>query len=281
MGVRVPPFANIHKTERPMDCSAFCTASSYKIKLLFQSLKSRYNSTLFRDVIHIEAYSEGSDKRIEIFYFPYGAVVCWGVNLAEGSRFLKEATDFQEQPLKEVEVDDFTFSYGEELKIFEDDITLPNDNLMTKLAISHGIAQSVRLGTFENTLSQAFEKTKRIPEDLAKQGKITLSRKEVRKKMGELFIDRSSINLHVDVLDTPEFFWEHPELQPYYTYTANELEVEKRGNTLNQRLDVLKELFEMLSNEVNSQHTIRLEWIIILLILMEVVITILTHYKLI
>jgi uncharacterized Rmd1/YagE family protein len=264
-----------------MDCSAFCTASSYKIKPLFQSLKSRYNSTLFRDVIHIEAYNESSDDPIDVFYFPYGAVVCWGVNVAEGNRFLREAKDFQEQPLKEVEVDDFTYSYGNELKIFEDDITLPNKDIITKLAISHGVAQSVRLGTFENTLSQAFEKTKRIPEDLAKRGKISLSRKEVRKKMGELFIDRSSINLHVDVLDTPEFFWEHPELQPYYTYTANELEVEKRGNTLNQRLDVLKELFEMLSNEVNSQHTIRLEWIIILLIMMEVVITILTHYHLI
>ncbi len=264
-----------------MDCSAFCIASSLKVKPLYQSLKSRYRTTFYRDVVHIEAFKEDTEEPVDVFFFPYGAIICWGADLSEGKRFTLEAKDFLEQPLKDMEVDDFTFSYGEELKIFEDEIILPDVECLTKLAVSHGLAQSVKLGTFENTISQAFEKTKRIPEDLAKKGTISLSRKMVRKKIGELFIDRSSINLYVDVLDTPEFFWDHPELQPYYTCTANELEIEKRGHTLNQRLDVLRELFEMLSNEVNVQHSTRLEWTIVLLIMMEVILTLLTHYGII
>lgn len=95
--------------------------------------------------------------------------------------------------------------------------------------------------------------------------------------MGALFLDRSSINLHVDVLDTPEFFWEHPELEPMYLDVANELDIQNRGQVLNQRLDVLRELFEMLGNELNHQHSSRLEWIIIWLILIEVIITLLTR----
>ena len=56
--------------------------------------------------------------------------------------------------------------------------------------------------------------------------------------------------LHVDVLDTPEFFWEYPELEPLYIMTANYLDIETRVEVLNQRLDVIHELFEMLGNEL-------------------------------
>jgi uncharacterized Rmd1/YagE family protein len=267
--------------ERIMDCSAFCTASSFDIKSFYQTIKSRYKTSLFRDVLHIETFKEDGEDIIDVLYFPYGAVICWGANIKEARRFLEEVEEFQREPLKVIETDDFSYSYGEELKMIEDDIILPDEELLTKVAVSHGLAQSVKLGAFEFTISEAFEKTKHIPEDLAKKGKIRLSRKEIRKKMGELFIDRSSINLHVDVLDTPEFFWEYPELEPHYSYIANELDIETRGQVLNQRLDVLRELFEMLGNEVDNQHSTRLEWIIILLIMSEVILSILTHYDLI
>lgn len=281
MGVRVPPFA-IYLSSILMDCSAFCTASSYQIKNLFLFLKSRYTATLFRDVIHVELVQEYTGKRrIDLFYFPCGALVCWGTNIQESQPFIQEIEEFTNQPNKIIETDDFTFFYGSELKIIEDEIFLPDEEVLTKLALSHGLAQSVKLGSFESTISDVFEKTKHIPEDLAAGGTIRLSRKQIRKRMGELFINRSSINLHVDVLDTPEFFWDNPDLKPLYTCVANELEIVTRGQILNQRLNVLKELFEMLGNELDNQHSTRLELTIVWLIMIEVMITILTHYKII
>lgn len=243
---------------------------------MYQSLKSRYKATMYRDVIHIEDNLEGREP-VNVFFFPYGSYVCWGVTKEEGLRYLQEVEDFQDQPLKQTEVDTFPFSYGESMKIIDDELILPDTDLLTKLAVSHGLAQSAKLGAFESTSREAFEKMRQIPEDLAKRGKIRLSRGQIRRTMGELFLERSSINLHVDVLDTPEFFWEHPDLQTLYTYIANELEIGTRGQILNHRLDVMKELFEMLGNEVNHQHSSRLEWTIIWLILIEVMITIFTH----
>jgi uncharacterized Rmd1/YagE family protein len=43
---------------------------------------------------------------------------------------------------------------------------------------------------------------------------------------------------------------------------------------LYKRLDVIHELFEMLGNELNHQHSSRLEWTIIYLIVIEVVLTV-------
>ena len=31
---------------------------------------------------------------------------------------------------------------------------------------------------------------------------------EISKIIGEIFIQRNSVNLHLDVLDMPDFFWE-------------------------------------------------------------------------
>ena len=274
MGVQVPPFAFFDQSFRDyMDCSAYCTASSYTIKPLFDSLRAKYKTTLIRDVVHVEVSDE-----IDVFYFPFGATICWGVSLEKGHAYVEHAKAFEHKPLKEIETDYFTYLYGDKYQFVEHDLVLPDNKVLTKLTISHGFAQSVKLGAFEDTISDSFEKTRHIPINLASKGKIPLSRKEIRKKMGALFLDRSSINLHADVLDTPEFFWEHPDLEPVYLDVANELDIQSRGQVLNQRLDVLRELFEMLGNELNHQHSSRLEWIIIWLIVIEVVLLLLTHF---
>lgn len=256
-----------------MDCRAYCTASAYHIKPLFEYFKQAGATvTLYRDVIHFAIPNEAIG---DIFYFPYGATVFWGLSIDQCNSYLEQIKEFEEHPVEEIETDEFTFIIGDSPKIVEDEIILPNLDILSRLAISHGIAQSVKLGTFENAIRKTFNHTKHIPEDLAKHGRIPLSRKEIRRKMGELFIERSSINLHVDVLDTPEFFWEHTELEPLYAMTANYLDLETRGEVLNQRLDVIHELFEMLGNELNHQHSSRLEWTIIILIVMEVFLTLL------
>jgi uncharacterized Rmd1/YagE family protein len=78
----------------------------------------------------------------------------------------------------------------------------------------------------------------------------------------------------MNVLDTPEFFWEHPEHEGIYQITAAELGLQTRVRALNSQLDVIHDLFEMLSNELNHQHSSRLEWAIILLIVLEVALVI-------
>jgi len=253
-----------------MRCTGYCTASSYDIPRLQQYLQQKgVTPQFFRDVIHVQ---KREDRRLrgDIFYFSYGALVCWGFTEEEERAILEELRAFEREPLLKHELDEFTFRYGEAIKIHEDEITLQNKSTLAKLAISHGIAQSVKLTIFEGSIQTTIEATKQLPEYLAKKGKIPLSRKEICRKIGSLFKERHFINLHTEVLDTPEFFWEYPELEPFYRKTASYLETSKRIEVLNKRLSVVHDLFEILSNELNHQQSSRLEWIIIILILVEV-----------
>ncbi len=253
-----------------MRCTAYCTAANYDISPFLQFLQGSGTAQLFRDVIHSQPKDEKGVKR-DIFYFSYGVAVFWGFSEEEEKPLLEQLKNFEKASLLKREVDEFSFSYGDKMKIEDDEIVLQKKDVLTKLAISYAIGQSVKLTVFEEVISRTIERSKQIPKDLADKGKITLSRKETSRKMGELYLERNYINLHSDILDTPELFWEHAELEPFYRKMAHYLDVNKRVELLNRRLTLLHELFGILSDGLNHQHSSRLEWTIIILIVIEVV----------
>ena len=252
-----------------MRCSAYCIASSIAIGRLFEYLKKGYDVKRYREVIYLKLPSNNPQEG-DVFIFPYAGVVFWGLNDEREKELLKEIIPYENQPLEVPCYDESTYTYGSKINIIEDEITLPDYDILTKLAFSHGISQSVKIDSFEQTIQRTVDLTRELPQRLATQGKIRLTGKQIHRMMGRLFIDRHSINLHQELLDTPEFFWEYSELEPIYKLTAHYLDRERRVNVLNQRLTVLKELFDMLSNEFNHKQSARLEWTIIWLIVIEV-----------
>jgi hypothetical protein len=53
--------------------------------------------------------------------------------------------------------------------------------------------------------------TKNLPEALADHGQVIISRKQVARLIGQVFLQRSAVNLLGVVLDVPEFFWSSPD----------------------------------------------------------------------
>lgn len=252
-----------------MRCSAYCTASSVISFKLYEYLKSSYEVKRYREVIHVKLASEDPQEG-DVFIFPYASIVCWGLSEEQEKKLLSAIKEFEVQPLEMPCYDEFTYTYGNKANIIEDEIFLPDHEMLTKLAFAHGIAQSVKLDSFEQTIQRTVDLTRELPHTMATQGKINLSGKKIQRMMGRLFIDRHSINLHQELLDTPEFFWEYSELEPYYKLTAHYLDRERRVSVLNQRLTVLKELFDMLNDQYNHKQSASLEWTIIWLIVIEV-----------
>jgi len=88
----------------------------------------------------------------EIFLFEYGVVVLWGFTLPEEQRFLREISKFEQEKLgkDDVQTEEFNFYYTREYqaRIYNDFISLKKKrDYMTKLAISHALAQSTKVPT--------------------------------------------------------------------------------------------------------------------------------------
>ena len=256
-----------------MRCSTYCTAEKYDIHSLYKNLKDTTHVERFTDALHFKVY----DEQIfigDVFYFDYGVLVFWSLPEEYEKQFLVEIKPYETNRVNEVAFDEFIFSYGEVSRIYKDEIILQTKNNLAKLTVSYGLSQSVKLEIFEEKIDHTIEKTKHLPEELCSKGKIGLSRKDISKQIGALFIERNSINLHTDILDTPEFFWEYADLESLYRKTCIYLDINGRVDILNKRLSIVHELFEMLSNELNQRHSAKLEWAIIWLIMIEVLIAV-------
>ncbi len=248
-------------------CTAQCLANVFEFDALRLILEQRYRMMVYLDVIHIE------HANWEAFIFPYGVFVGWGMGYDDEQHLLTELGVFAVNPHKSTFIDRFTFAESENsTRIHNDHIELSTSATRDKLAVSHGLAQSVKLMEFENHAQRTIEETAYIPENIAKYGRANLGRKAIAKLRGILYLVRSDIHLHFDLLDTPEFFWEYPELQDIYHSIANYLEIEQRTRLLTDKLDIIQQLLTMLAEEQNHKHSSTLEWIIIWLIAVEIVV---------
>jgi uncharacterized Rmd1/YagE family protein len=75
-------------------------------------------------------------------------------------------------------------------------------------------------------------------------------------------------------LDEPDFLWDNDHYEPLYKRMVKYLDVNNRVKILNKRLDILRELVEVLNQELTQQHGDKLEWIIIWLLVAEILISV-------
>ena len=254
-------------------CKAFCSATSYQMKPLYSYFKKKNKAAEnFLGAIYTPINNG------DAFFFPYGCVVFWGLSASEIKQVFEKINDFEDEHLENANEESYTIITGAAIKVHQSEISLTEDSgVMEKLAISFALAQSMKLFTFEKQMEKTINKTDHIPKSLAKSGKITLSGKEIAKKMGQLFLDRSSINLRSDILETPDFFWDNPKLEPIYHMASNDQEIKQRVEIINERLKLVSELFQILSDVFNSRHASVLEIIIIVFIAIEIILTVLFH----
>ncbi|WPY00165.1 DUF155 family protein [Candidatus Trichorickettsia mobilis] len=260
-----------------MRCSSYCTASDYKINKLVEYLNNNgLEPKHFDDVIYAQKENRKGANHIDIFFFPFGCITIWGGDEIQEKAILQELLDFEVEKLNNSTSDFIYFDYNKEAeKTFIDEekneIILGDQSEFIKLSISHALAQSVKLNVLEKSVSTLLNNTAPIQQELASTGSVSLSKKEISKQIGILFNERYSINLHSDILDTPEFFWRRPSYEPLYLMTAEFQDIQVRQNILTHRLNMIQELYNILSNELNNKHSSRLEITIVILIAIEVI----------
>lgn len=252
--------------------SAYLTCEKFS-QDIYIVINKRYKSAIHEDVIVVEI-----DKGQQIILFSYGIFVCWNISFENLKFFQDHIKSSQIESFKEPLIEEFDFISGEDFNIKLDTVTLDSDDILEKIAISHSVAQNLKLNQFENKVQSTIEANSSIPAHLAQKGDIPLSRKEIAKTVGELFLVKSQINLHYDLLDTPEFFWEYPEYEVYYERMIKYLDIKPRVEVLNKKVEVIQELLNVLSNEQNHRHASFLEWIIIILIAFEIIMNLIDHY---
>ncbi|KAH8321139.1 hypothetical protein KR074_001001 [Drosophila pseudoananassae] len=265
----------------------------YETKRFF----STDNQDVEQNVLYVSAkYPTGQQPR-EIFFFREGSVVFWNCSDIETNNVLSFLRSFEREsyvsalvhgesevmpytyiPSTAVDVEgdlvaessDFNVTsraFFQNGKFF---VTADTDSFLYKYTFSNAIAQSIKLGIWEATLDRYIGSIEHLTEDLKRGRRLKISRAAMLRKTGELFALRHVINLSSDLLDAPDFYWDREELEALYLQVCSYFSITRRTKVMNEKINHCVELAELVSHNLNDAHHIRLEWMIIILIMVEV-----------
>lgn len=263
------------KLRKTMRCASYCTAESYDIHALRHFFDEKGAQVKMHDeVLHV--FYPNDNGQSDIFFFPYGALIAWNMGEGEERELIAALKPFEVNSLPKSVEDTFRYAIGADTEVNEEEdlMIFGEDDPLIKLSFSHGLSQSAKLATFEESIVQTIQQTRHLPMELARTGRISLSRKKLSQQLGELFEERNSMNLHSDIMDIPEFFWRRPKYEPYYLMAAKYVDIQTRLEIVNKKLDVIHDLYDVLSQQLNHLQTARMELVIILLIAIEVLLVV-------
>lgn len=245
-----------------MICKAYLVANSINLKAIPSELKLREACYIKMDENHY-------------VIFPYGVIVCWGDGQLGNVLVLTTPHTEEPYPADKFLEDQFEVKIDKNLdktQVLDDCFSMNEVNEDRIVALSHPIAQSLRLEQFESALNTSFEKVDHIPKNLAEFGKIFDKKKDIYKMQGHLYSLKVKMGFEHPVLDKPEYFWDNAEFDALYDRVAKYLEIQPRINVLEKKIGTIDGILSLLSEELNHRHSSVLEWIIILLILFEIVV---------
>lgn len=273
---------------------ALATAEEYNLEALAYGLldqqlyipsKISTSTSSLPDVIHAIAKYEIECEPREIFFFREGSIVMWNISDLECGNLLQFLRKYEQNHYTrdlihgESELMHYTYAdFGKKSHLKDGDIVLAQKaGNLDKYTFSNAMAQSVKLGIWEASLNRYVDSIEFVTEDLKAGKKLRMTQQEVLMKQGELFALRHRINLSSDLLDTPDFYWERDDLENLYQQICGYFSIAKRTRVMNDRLNHCVELVSILSSHLSDRHHVRLEWMIIILIMVEVAFEVL-HY---
>lgn len=283
-------------------CTTISSCESYNlpktVELLHNEGFLQASILLPGEVAHVE-YPYEAGKVADVLVLANGSVVSWGMNESETEdkivEMLKEA---ERRPYKHHESEDVDFVVenmpnednsqpmteapeatstedpaGEKSYMKGETIVLRGPEkkmLLDKVAFSSGLARSTKLGALEESLERYIDSLKVLTDRLASGEQLRVGEREVLTKTGQLLQLRGQLNLYSELIETPDLYWSEPELERLYALISKNLDIGPRIGILNRKLDYASEVVAILKAHMAEKQSVRLEWMIIVLIMIEV-----------
>jgi required for meiotic nuclear division protein 1 len=188
---------------------------------------------------------------------------------SEYLRFFKEYAvgpvtgDFKEELFVEVKAD-------EALSVHEDTLTIPSFSDEAIRVIMLNVGQSVTLDYYESLSFDILNSSKKFTDELEQLGKVSVSKKNLLKFIGRTLNVKHSIVDNLYVFDAPDIVWDNEYLAQLDSITKKLFDIRSRYLDVDYRLKIVQDNVTLFTDLLQHREDTRLEWIIIILILIEV-----------
>lgn len=156
-----------------------------------------------------------------------------------------------------------------EFVIDNDEIVLKTNLLLNLLIITHVVSQSVALDLYEQKLADYYERSRDLIDNAGTYS--IFKRAKLARFAKQLVLIRHDMVIDLHLLDKPDIVWENEDAEALYNRLASILELKSRFEVVEYKLNSIKDDIIMVMDLTNHNHSSFLEWIIIVLIAVEIV----------
>jgi uncharacterized Rmd1/YagE family protein len=240
-------------------------ADSVDIKSIKASIKS--------DLLHNDAdelfYKTNANQFI--YVFKYGVVCFLGFSEESIEAFIRQISPFCKNPFEQKLNEEFqieTLARENKFGYNKIEIAVADDETLRLIMLN--VSQSVALDYYYEQTTKLLEETNFQTQILEKKGKLDISGRNLTKYIGRTLNLKNRIAENLYIFDSPDETWEDENLNKIDIGLKKTFDLQERFRNIQEGLQIVKENLELLKDIMQYRNSNLLEWIIIILIFVEV-----------
>lgn len=211
------------------------------------------------------------DNEKFVYIFQYGMVGFFNHTLEEKRIILDSIKPFckglKEERFSE-EVNVVIEPGKQEVSFYK--VIIPSFDYESIRLIVLNASQSVALDNYFDITEQLLVETNEHTKYLEQKGKLDISGNKLKRFIGKVLNIKNEISENLYIFDSPDVTWDNEALSHLNLELKKTFDLKDRYRYIHERLGVIKENLELFKDIMDHKESSRLEWIIIILIVIEV-----------
>lgn len=216
-------------------------------------------------------FKDGKDKFMLIM--SYGVCIFANYNQTEIKKQIDILSKFASNKVSGSLSDEILLKIENDSRQIEmefDSLTLGRFDFEVNKAIMLNLGQSVCLDFYYQKSQEILSALKESGQILGKHGKISLSNKKALQLAGRSLKIKNAIAENLYILDSPAIAWEDEFIDKLHKKLAMHLDLHERYQALENTFKIIDDNLQLYIAFNHHRESSRLEWIIIILIVIEV-----------
>lgn len=220
------------------------------------------------------------DESQQVLVFSFGSIVFINHSHADEIKAFSSFIHSFEPDIDLVNVDRYTddyslhFSETENINLTDEYVVVPKYEFFYPELISTILAKSVALEKTEEQLGKIHDKLEAMIDRLEK-GKLRIGNKELARTTAKIVRHEYNTLAYIMILDKPDITWTSSIAGEFYDRMLEFFELNDRYKILKSKTEILYNIMDGFSNISHSIRGLFVEWIIVILIVFEILLTIL------
>lgn len=207
--------------------------------------------------------------------FEYGVVVLFGMEPVEIAAFLNQLNSLVVMPFPAPETEEVVLRLDAAGagRVENGTIWLSEFDIGRLQIVADVLAKSVVLAHYELNTASVFDQIEPFAAGLQRSTKNQRWGKDLLGQLGRALSIQHKIIGRVEIIDKPEMLWDEPNLERLYMRLEDEYEIRERYLALDRKLGLISSTAETVLGLMQHNTTLRVEWYVVILIVVEILLS--------